>query len=206
MVNKDTPVYLDYLYLIDVLKKYSSPKSKLTTMIKSGEIIKVKRGLYLPGKTESYSLKTLANKIYGPSYISFEYALSYYNLIPERTDVITSASLDKRKNKQFKTPVGSFFYRSVNMDVYPFGVVRKEEDGNPFMIATKEKALCDYLSKMKEKITDGSIRSLLFDDLRIDEEEIRKLDINAITQLAPLYRKKSLRVLLEFLKKEILDA
>jgi predicted transcriptional regulator of viral defense system len=205
-VNKNTPVYLDYIYMMDNLKEYSSPKSKLTTMIKSGEIIKVRRGLYLPGDRESYSLKTLANKIYGPSYISFEYALSYYNLIPERTDVITSASLDKKKNKLFKTPFGSFLYRSVIKDVYPFGIVRIEEDGNPFLIATKEKALCDYLSKMKAKITGKSIRSLLFDDLRIDEEEIRKLDIDALTQLAPLYRKKSLKVLLEFIKEEILDA
>jgi hypothetical protein len=205
-VNKSEPVYLDYIYLMDKLKDYSSPKSKLTTMIKSGEIIKIKRGLYLPGDREFYSLKTLANKIYGPSYISFEYALSYYNLIPERTDVITSASLEKSKNKLFKTPVATFVYRSVSKDVYPFGVVRKEEDGNPFLIATKEKALCDFLSKMKTEVSNKNIRPLLFDDLRIDEEELKKLNIDDIAGIVPLYRKKSLTVLLEFLNKEIINA
>ena len=80
------------------LTGYASPKSKLTTLIKSGELIRVKRNLYLPGNESDYSVMTLANIIYGHSYISFETALSYYNLIPETVYSIMSATYKKNKN------------------------------------------------------------------------------------------------------------
>jgi len=59
--------YLDTLYISDQLKDYASPGAKLTTMIQSGELIKIRRGLYIPGDRKGYSVKILANKIYGPS-------------------------------------------------------------------------------------------------------------------------------------------
>ncbi len=101
-------------------------------MIRSGEIIRVRRGLYVPGNGNSYSMKTLANRIYGPSYISFEYALSYHNLIPERLTTITSASLAKNRRKEFRTPVGTFVYHSFSPEVLFYGVTRGEEDDSPF--------------------------------------------------------------------------
>lgn len=83
--------YMDYTYLMDRVKDCSSPKSKITTLIRSGGIIRVRRVLYVPGNGSSCSMKTLANRIYGPSYISFEYALSYHDVIPEKVTTITSA-------------------------------------------------------------------------------------------------------------------
>ena len=87
-MHNNLPQYPDFLFLMDHLKPYASPRAKLTQMIKSGEIIKVRRGLYVWPPPASWSLKTLANKIYGPSYISFEYALSYHQMIPERVEMI----------------------------------------------------------------------------------------------------------------------
>ena len=107
MIAKDI-TYLDTLYISDQLKEYASPKSKLTTMIQSGELIKIKRGLYIPGDRKGYSLKTLANKIYGPSYISFESALAFHGIIPERVVNITSAVYNKNKDKTFHTQVGTY--------------------------------------------------------------------------------------------------
>ncbi|MBN1472386.1 MAG: hypothetical protein JW925_11435, partial [Syntrophaceae bacterium] len=144
-MNSKQEIYLDTLSLMDSLKGYGSPKSKLTTMIKSGEVIQVRRGLYIPGGNVSYSVKTLANKIYGPSYISFEYALSYYGLIPERVENVTSAIFNKNKNKTFTTPLGTFIYQSIPAAAYPRGFVLIKENDHPFFIATKEKALCDTL-------------------------------------------------------------
>ncbi len=46
--------YMDYAYLLEQVKDYQSPKAKITTMIKSGEIIRVRRGLYVPGQANSY--------------------------------------------------------------------------------------------------------------------------------------------------------
>ncbi|MCL4509536.1 MAG: hypothetical protein M1470_00455 [Bacteroidetes bacterium] len=195
--------YMDYTYLMDRVKDYRSPKAKITTMIRSGEIIRVRRDLYVPGNDNSYSLKTLANRIYGPSYISFEYALSYYNLIPERATTITSASLGKNRRKEFRTSVGTFVYHSVTPEVYPYGIMREEENSSPFLIATKEKALCDTLSKLKGNIRRDSLESLLYEDLRLEENDIHSLNITDIEFLVPLYRKKILTALLDYLKSHV---
>ena len=186
---------------MDSLKDYASPKSKVTTMIKSGEVIRLRRGLFLAGGNTSYSIKTLANKIYGPSYISFEYALSYYNLIPERVETVTSAICAKDKNKRFDTPVGSFLYRNIPGIVYPYGIIRKEED-HPFLIATKEKALCDTLSKIRGISCIKTLTSMLFENLRLDKEELFTVNMEDVALLAPLYRKKILNLFLEYLKTE----
>lgn len=204
-VKTDLP-YFDYIYLMDSLKEYASPKSKLTMMIKSGEVIRLRRGLFLAGDSSGYSIKTLANKIYGPSYISFEYALSYYNLIPETVETVTCASYNKNKNKRFDTPVGSFLYRSVPQAAYPYGIVRQEEGNNPFLIATKEKALCDTLSKIGGVASIKDLTPLLFDNLRLDKEELLTLNMEDMAFLAPLYKKKVLGLLLEYLKAEVSGA
>ena len=85
--------YMDYSYLLEQVRDYESPKAKIATMIKSGTNIRVKSGLYLSGQPNSYSLKTLADRLYWPSNISSEYALACHILIPEGATTITPASL-----------------------------------------------------------------------------------------------------------------
>jgi len=200
MIKADTP-YLDYIYLIDSLHNYASPKSKLTTMIKSGEVIKLRRGLFLDS-SKDYSIKTLANKIYGPSYISFEYALSYYNLIPERGETVTCASYGKNKNRRFDTPVGPFLYKNIPRAAYPYGITRLEEGSNPFLIATREKALCDTLSKIRGVTSMNALAVCLFENLRIEREELSAINIEDIALIAPLYKKKIIALFLQYLLKE----
>jgi hypothetical protein len=201
-MNSREPVYLDYLYLIETLKDYASPKSKLTQMLKTKQLVKIRRGLYLRAVEGGYSLKTLANKIYGPSYLSFEFALSYYGLIPERVETVTSASMGKNKSKLFKTPVGAFSYQSIHPSIYPYDVVRLEEDGHPFLIATKEKALCDLLSKQSSRRDVPAMKALLLDDLRLDRDELFALDLDDLRFLKARYGKKNISLLLAFLSGE----
>ncbi|MFH0918794.1 MAG: hypothetical protein V1913_00400 [Fibrobacterota bacterium] len=199
---ENIPLYQDYMAIADSLRGYASPKAKLTSMIKAGKIIKIRRGLYIsPGDPEA-SGKTLANKIYGPSYISFEYVLSYYGLIPERAHTVTSASMGKNKNRLFHTPVGDFLYQSIPPAVFPYGVLRMEEAAGPFLIAAKEKALCDTLSKIGGITTIPSLEAWLYDDMRLEREDVFSLSVRDIGALAPLYGKKSIKVLLEYLKKK----
>ncbi|HNT67194.1 MAG TPA: hypothetical protein PKN04_15525 [bacterium] len=199
--------YPDFLFLMDHLKAYASPRAKLTQMIKSGEIIKVRRGLYVWPPPASWSLKTLANKIYGPSYISFEYALSYHQMIPERVEMITCASRAKNKSKTFITPVGRFFYASIPASAYPYGIVRKEAADGPFLIATPEKALCDTLSKATLPVTSlKGLSILLYEDLRIDADALAALQARDIEFLAPLYRDKTVALFMKFFLKEISHA
>ena len=85
----------------------------------------------------------LAASIYGPSYLSFDFALSYWGLIPEAVFSFTSATFDKKKRKQFVTPFGLFTYRDVPRKAYPFGIQILNEGDYSFFIANPEKALCD---------------------------------------------------------------
>jgi hypothetical protein len=194
--------YLDSLSIKDYLKNYASPKSKLTTMIKAKKVIQIRRGLYIPGGDVFYSIKTLANKIYGPSYISFEYALAYYGIIPERAATITSAVYNKNKHKIFHTPVGSFLYKPVPKSVYHQGIIRSEENGHPFLIASGEKAVCDTLYQFRTVNQSRHISDLIYEDLRMDPDTLAGLDTVVLETLCPLYGKRILILFQEWFKKE----
>ena len=71
------------------LRSYASPKSKLTNMIKKGQIIPIVRGVFATSPEDPRL--PAASLIYNPSYISFETALAYHHMIPERVHEIRSA-------------------------------------------------------------------------------------------------------------------
>ncbi|MDA3887053.1 MAG: hypothetical protein PF638_15815 [Candidatus Delongbacteria bacterium] len=192
-------MYYDTLYLMSELKNYASPKSKLTSLVKAGEFTRIRRGLYIKGG--NYNLKTLANVIFGPSYISFEYALSFYGMIPERAELVTSAVFNKNKDRKFDTPAGSFIYKYINPELYFYGIDRLMENGEPFLIATKEKALCDVLYKIKNFKRNSDIEDVLFENLRLDEEEFLKLKITDLKILAPMYKRIIIDKMYNYLKK-----
>lgn len=86
---------LDYRFVMNCLINYRSPRVKLNHLLNVGALIRVKKGLYVFGKQFSrgpYCLELLANKIYGPSYVSLEWALQFHGLIPERVEVVVSCS------------------------------------------------------------------------------------------------------------------
>lgn len=196
-------MHKNHLTLMHELRDYASPKARLTRMIKSGDVIQVRRGIFLDGKEKNgYSLKSLAAVIYGPSYISFEYALSHYSLIPERVQVVTSAAYNKNKNRRFSTPLGDFYYYYLPAAVFPYGVVLGSENNQSYLIATPEKALCDTLYKTRGISSVKALRELLFEDWRVEREAVLSLDRASIMSLAPLYRKKIFRLLLKWLEGE----
>jgi predicted transcriptional regulator of viral defense system len=98
-----------------------------------------------PFRTEPF---LLANQIFGPSYVSFDSALSYYGLIPERVYEITSATI--RASKRFATPGGSFSFIRLPLPYYSFGIqsleiVREQH----ILIASPEKALFDKIATIR---------------------------------------------------------
>jgi len=201
-MTKYDQVYLDKLAVKESLQGYASPKSKLTRMLDSGDLLHIRRGLYLDEEDGNFSVKTLANIIYGPSYISFEYALAYYGFIPERTYNITSAVFGKNKNKRFETPVGTFMYSHIPEAVYFLEYRHKEENGHPYLIATAEKAICDTLYQYRQIKSLSGIGKLIYEDLRIDKDKINSLDLNIITTLAPGYGKKVTKLFATWLERE----
>ncbi len=192
----------DYVYLHSLLKEYRSPRVKIGSMLKKREIIRIKKGLYIlsPEYGGEIDKLVLSNLIYGPSYVSLEYALSYWGLIPERVEVITGVT--NKRNKTFETPIGNFSYRYVNNQVFPLGRVLIREKESSFIIASKEKSLCDQIGSIKQIRTIQDVISYLETDLRIDLEEIEDLDTNLLMTLSDCYRKPSVSLFVKWALKK----
>lgn len=198
---------LDYQFLLSYLHDYSKPRDKITRYLKNGDLIRVKKGLYVLG--ESYrrdlvSLEVLANLIYGPSYISLEYALSFYGFIPERVECLTSMTTQKKK--LFHTPLGVFSYQHVSPRKYQEGLVQQTRDGKRyFIIASPEKAIADILDQHKSISQLQELLEFLIDNLRIEEAHLKKLNIRKLTRLAKVYNISSIWLLLKWLQGDLND-
>ena len=182
------------------LSKYSNKNNKISRYISEGKLFKIINGLYETNENTSGYL--LAGVIYGPSYISFEYALSYYGLIPERVNTITCATFDKKKKKKYVTNFGTFTYRDVPCLAYPEEVLLKIEGEYSYQIATPEKALCDKLYTLMPLNNYSNLEKMLFSDLRIDEEEFNKLDTNKIDKLSELYHSTNVNLLSRYMRRK----
>ena len=198
-------MYKNHLVLLSELKDYASPRAKITRMLESGEMVQVRRGIYLPGNEKNFSRNALASVIYGPSYISFESALEFYGIIPERVSAITSAIYKKNKNKEFSTPVGRYLYYYLPSTVYPYSICLKSEQNVNFLIASPEKALCDNIYRVGKVSTLKDVKELLYENLRIEKADLAEMNLETLLFLIPLYQKKSLRLLKEFLLKDVFN-
>jgi len=183
-------MFKSHLQLVEELKQYSSPKAKITRMINAKEIIQIKRGIFVDTDDNNYSLNSLSSIIYGPSYISFQSAMSYYGIIPEKVIAIICASYNKNKNKVFHTSVGDFYYYYIPTKVFPYDTTIIEENGQNFIIASPEKAICDSLYKVRNIKTETDLVKLLVEDWRIDLDVLKDLNRRSFKFLLPLYDKK----------------
>ena len=191
------------IWLQTYLKEYSNPKSKIQQLLRKKSLIRLKRGQYLRSDlvgNDAY-IASAANILYGPSYISFEYALRRHSLIPEYVANVTSATYKKNKKKVFYTDAGTFFYRDIPPQVYSKSVVLYNETSPSFLIASPEKALCDQLYTVKKIRSLSSMEDLLYKDLRIDRFIFNNLDFNLLHNLAGLYRTETHETFKKYLEK-----
>lgn len=197
----------DYQALLDGLKEYSRPRDKITDMLRKKMLIRVKKGIYVFGETYArgpFLREVLANMIYGPSYVSLDYALNYYALIPERVEAVTSVTCGR--SRRFSTPVGLFLYRTIPMKAYQVGMDRVEiERGRSFLMATPEKALADKVRDDRGTgiRTQEEMRSYLLDHLRIDPEGLRKLDPDRLAAIAERYHSRKIRQLADMVRRQV---
>lgn len=185
--------------LLNEYSNYTKPHDKIKRLVESKKLIPIVKGLYETDSTIPGHY--LAGAICGPSYLSFEFALSFYGLIPEAVYTFTSASFMKRKSKEYKTPFGYFTYQDVPKLAYPLGVKIINENGYTFQIATPEKALCDKLYSLSPLQNQAELQSLLFDNLRIDENEFNKLNKEDIEILAKKYKSTNVNLLSKFIRR-----
>jgi len=194
----------DYQTLLDALREYAHPRDKITSLLRDGLIIRVKKGLYVFGEAfrrRPISRELLANLVYGPSYISLEYALSLHGLIPERVETVTSVVYGR--SRIFKTPVGRFTYRRIRPEAYSVGMSKIEsEEGVSYLAAAPEKALSDLIAADRGTVlaSGRAMETYLLDHLRIDGDGLRRLDPALVSTIARRYRSRKIRVLAEFLK------
>lgn len=187
--------------LLEELKEYACPNHKIGRMVKYNELIPIVKGLYETERATSGYL--LAGSIYGPSYLSFDFALSMYGLIPESVYTFTSATFDKKKKKQYDTPFGLFTYRDVPTKVFPYSVQLREEGDYLYYIATPEKALCDKLYTLKPLHNMKELENLLFQDLRIDEVEFSQINKLEVMDLATMYHSTNVNLLSSYVRRKM---
>jgi len=179
---------------------------KIANLVNNGDLIRLKRGIYYLGKKyQSTPIDhiSISNMLYTPSYVSFDYALSYYGMIPERVSEMTAATLNHPK--LFETPMGRFSYKHIPKEAYALGVdwLFDEINGGK-LIATPEKALCDKIRYDRGigSMTQEQMRDYLLYDLRLERLEL--LDSALILCIAQAYRSKNLRTLSSVLQKGML--
>jgi hypothetical protein len=190
--------------LLSFLKGYKNPNDKIKEMVKKKEIIRIRRSLYILGDfyDNYFSKELIANSLYGPSYISIDYALSYYGLILERVYEVTS--ITTKTAKKYNTPIGRFTYVKSPVCLYKIGIDIKTTNRYSFMIATPTKALCDKLvfTKNLNIVSVKSMLEYLIDDLRMDIEKLKELDLETIQKCMECnYKARVLNFLYESIKK-----
>ncbi len=193
--------------LHQVFHTYANPKAKIRSLVQKGELIRLKRGLYIrPDCLKNPRWKAgIANRLYGPSYISLQSALRWWGLIPEQVPHTTSVTFRKNRKKVFDTPAGTFFYRDIPANVYPLEFFL-ESSGTPrFLIASAEKALCDLLYTISGIRSLKEVEELLFEDLRLDEELFDDLDPHTLFRLSFLYGTETLDSFLRYIKNRYPD-
>lgn len=185
---------VDYQSLMAQMRHQSHPRRKLKELQDKELLIRLKKGFYILSPDligQEHSPEIAANLLYGPSYLSLEFALSFYHLIPERVNHFTSVT--SQKNKTFVTPIGHFKYHHLSKSLYSLGVTQKMIQLNrSYLIATPEKALMDMFSinfKNSSRPQKEDIRTVLEEDLRIDLTEFRKiLNKELLKTMQPYYQ------------------
>ena len=191
------PEVFDYQLLASHLKELHKPRDKVSSLISEGKIVRLKKGLYIFGedwRRSPLSLEMVANLLYGPSCISFEYALTHYGLIAERSAVITSLAIGD--SKTYHTPIGTFEYRAIDREKFKVGIDYKSlgKEGGYF-IASREKALADLVYRTPGIRTLEQLRHYLFEEMRVDESLFRTLNFGKIEEISAAYNKRSVSLL-----------
>lgn len=169
--------------------------------LKTGDVIQVRRGLYHLSRTvfpRLVSVEVLANLIYGPSYVSFESALSYHGWIPEA--VRNCSCVTSLRPRTFETIHGLFSYTQIKQSPLLAGVQNVDSGRGTFFIATPLKALADMVAARGLDWTD--CRPLV-ESLRIEPDDLESLRSEDFEMLEGVYYSKRARTFLAGIKKEL---
>jgi predicted transcriptional regulator of viral defense system len=180
-------------------EKLADIRRQVSGWLKKGYLIQLKKGVYVFSDTYRKvvpSAPFIANYLVMPSYLSLEYALGYYDLIPEKVTVYTS--LTTKKTQTFTNLLGKFEYSSVKESLF-CGFTKISFNDQDCFIALPEKAILD-LFYFREHIqgAPGEFESLRFQNL-----EILKLKrFHEFSRVYPARVRKAGRSFIDFVKQE----
>lgn len=167
-------------------------KNNLGRWVKKALLLRLRKNLYEftePGLESNIPDVYIGNKLYAPSYISLETALSIYSLIPDIAFHVTS--LTTLPTREFKNKYGSFFYRSCQKKAFT-GYRLMQYEGVKILIADKEKALVDFIYfSLRQR------RPLDFEEERFERDLISNLNWSKTLKYAKLFNEKTVGALLK---------
>lgn len=162
-------------------------KNNLTRWIKKGRFARIKRELYELIEPASQAVIPdlyIANKIYSPSYISLETALSIYSIIPDIA--VQATSITTRQTRTFKNKHGVFSYRACRKRAFT-GYRIMNYEGFKVFIADKEKALVDFIYY---RLRSGGTIDL--NEERFDKNILKKINWAKVNKYAKLFNGRAL--------------
>jgi predicted transcriptional regulator of viral defense system len=205
---KNKYLHLPLIITRDILRFRKNDKQAMLNQLRrwqdKGLIIKLKKGLYILNANDrkiNPSRHFIANQLYTPSYVSLEYALNFYGLIPERVNEVTS--ITTKKTTRFINERGGFSYQHIKPETFRGFKALRDENGLEFFIAEPEKALVDflYLHLDKFKTSDPDIFELSY-----RFQNVETLNRRRIVELARLFQNHKLqkiaKLFCEFIREE----
>lgn len=144
LVEKIKSIPKTYFYLADIRKisnfSDESLKIAINRLLKNKQLTRISKGIYV-SDINQVDWNALSAEIYSPSYISFEYALAYYNILSQKPLHLTLATT--KRGKIIETEKRNIIYRHIQEKMF-WGYNCYDN----YLIATPEKAFLDlaYLS------------------------------------------------------------
>jgi hypothetical protein len=184
-------------------QKYKAPLKLLASLEESGQIIRLKRGLYVfANKVDKLAI---AGSLHGSSYISFETALAFYNLIPDRVETVLSVT-DSHPIK-ITTPVARYEYYSQSRRLFSLGMSMTQSRDRAFLIASMEKAVLDSVARahlQTKSLSKMDVWEFAIGSLRIEPDMLLELSIPKMRDMAMLYRNLAPRKLVDAIESQFL--
>lgn len=177
---------------------YKRVNDKIVQLKNKGILTPLKSGYYVYNPLHNNTLvskEIIANVLLGPSYISLDFALWFHGLIPESVHEVIS--ITTKRTKSFETFFGVFSYQQIKKELFNIGLDIKNSKSCNFIIAGKEKALCDkvYFTKDIDLRTQKAMMEFLEDDLRIDMDELHDCDMTVFEKYFKESKSKKIEVL-----------
>ena len=159
-------------------EKRTSLRQYLSRWNKAGWTTPLRKGLYELTFPENHAIPDLyiANKMYSPSYVSMETALSHYSIIPQVSMAVVS--MTSKPTRRFKNLHGLFIYHSIQPKAFG-GYSIEKYNGFNVLMAEPEKALVDYLYFKTLRKSEFDITAERFDQRRISDFNKKRLEAYA---------------------------